>query len=217
MLRGCIGGNRKNSGRVGAQLNQLEIEKMRQDYDNGKYTVIFDRETGELRALRNGELWQDLSDNKLVYLMLVEHQRALDRIAELERFKAAYEEWHEKTEWVQETATYKELGKHRADVLRERIAELEQRLEVRADGKPDDIYCRDQTIAAQDEIIDDLRKKVVELEKDAARLDWMQENYLCADFMYGEPATEGIFIEFPEKSRYCGDLRTDVDTAMQKG
>lgn len=47
-------------------------------------------------------------------------------IAELERFKAAYEEWHEKTEWVQETATYKELGKHRADVLRERIAELEK-------------------------------------------------------------------------------------------
>lgn len=56
---------------------------MRQDYDNGKYTVIFDRETGELRALRNGEAWQDLSGNKLVYWMLVEHKRALEQRAEL--------------------------------------------------------------------------------------------------------------------------------------
>ena len=64
---------------------------MQQDYDNGKYTVIFDRETGELRALRNGEVWQDLSGNKLVYWMLVEHKRALERIAELEKDAARYQ------------------------------------------------------------------------------------------------------------------------------
>ncbi len=109
---------------------------MQQDYDNGKYTVIFDERTGAMHALRNGEPWQDLSGNKLVYWMLVEHKRALERIAELE--------------------------------------------------------------------------------KDAARLNWMQENYICADFHYGEPATEVIVIEMPKRSRFCGDLRTDIDAAMQK-
>ena len=39
--------------------------------------------------------------------------------------KAAYDEWQEKTEWVQQTATYDELGMHRADVLKQRIAKLE--------------------------------------------------------------------------------------------
>lgn len=35
--------------------------------------------------------------------------------------------WLEKTEWVQETATAKELGLHRADVLRMRIENLERK------------------------------------------------------------------------------------------
>lgn len=56
---------------------------MRQDYDSGKYTVIFDRETGELRADRNGEAWRDLSGDKLFYWMLAEHKRALEQRAEL--------------------------------------------------------------------------------------------------------------------------------------
>lgn len=62
---------------------------MRQDYDSGKYTVIFDRETGELRAERNGEEWRDLSGDKLVYWMLAEHAAAQQEIA---RLRAALEE-----------------------------------------------------------------------------------------------------------------------------
>lgn len=58
---------------------------MQQDYDNGKYTVILDELTGAMRALRHGEEWQDMSGNKLVYWMLVEHKHALERIAELEK------------------------------------------------------------------------------------------------------------------------------------
>lgn len=108
---------------------------MKQDYDNGKYTVIFNERTGALHALRNGEVWKDLSGNNLVYWMLVEHKRALERIAELEQ--------------------------------------------------------------------------------DAARLDWMQENFICADFRYGEPATEVIAIEMPRGARVCGDLRVDIDAAMK--
>lgn len=56
---------------------------MQQDYDNGKYTVIFDEKTGKMEALRHGEPWQDLSGNNLVYWMLVEHQRTLEQRAEL--------------------------------------------------------------------------------------------------------------------------------------
>ena len=35
-------------------------------------------------------------------------------------------EWSEKTDWIQETVTAKELGMHRADVLRKRIEDLEK-------------------------------------------------------------------------------------------
>jgi hypothetical protein len=42
-------------------------------------------------------------------------------------YKAAYEEWSNKTDWVQETATPRELGKHRADVLKDRITRLKTR------------------------------------------------------------------------------------------
>lgn len=45
-------------------------------------------------------------------------------VERLRRFEAAYIEWQEKTEWVQADAKPKELGKHRADVLRERIEAL---------------------------------------------------------------------------------------------
>ena len=44
-----------------------------------------------------------------------------------EALKAAYDVWQDKTEWVQETATPRELGMHRADVLKDRIALLKTR------------------------------------------------------------------------------------------
>lgn len=51
---------------------------MQKDYDNGKYTVVFDETTGALYALRYGEYWKDLSGDKLIYWMLVDHIRVLD-------------------------------------------------------------------------------------------------------------------------------------------
>lgn len=48
-----------------------------------------------------------------------------DRIASLE---TALHEWLDKTEWVQQTCRPRELGLHRADVLKARIAELETKL-----------------------------------------------------------------------------------------
>jgi len=49
--------------------------------------------------------------------------------AELERIKQSWDEWIKKTEWVQETCQPKELGRHRADVLRMRIEALQAELE----------------------------------------------------------------------------------------
>lgn len=64
--------------------------------------------------------------------MLVYHaQRTRPELTEygaglLNNYKSAYEEWQDKTEWVQQTATYDELGMHRADALRKRIDQLEE-------------------------------------------------------------------------------------------
>lgn len=44
--------------------------------------------------------------------------------------EAAYNEWHDKTEWVQKTAKAHELGKHRADVLKDRIDQLRAEVEA---------------------------------------------------------------------------------------
>ena len=49
----------------------------------------------------------------------------LDELERLERFKTAYMEWQDKTEWVQKTAQPEELGKHRADVLAQRLKKAE--------------------------------------------------------------------------------------------
>jgi hypothetical protein len=48
--------------------------------------------------------------------------------ATIERQNKALDEWHNKTEWVQETAQPPELGMHRADVLKQRIEHLNKAL-----------------------------------------------------------------------------------------
>lgn len=54
--------------------------------------------------------------------------------AERDRLEVALDEWLDKTYWVQTTATVSELGKHRADVLRERIEALTESKSVVATG-----------------------------------------------------------------------------------
>ena len=54
---------------------------------------------------------------------IIEQQVA---ILELEQYRKSWYEWSEKTDWVQETAKVKELGMHRADILRKRIEDLEK-------------------------------------------------------------------------------------------
>ena len=50
-------------------------------------------------------------------------------------YKTAYDEWHEKTDWVQATCHWSELGMHRADVLKKRLSDAEHRYTVAAIAK----------------------------------------------------------------------------------
>lgn len=54
---------------------------------------------------------------------------AADELASLERYRTAYNEWVDKTEWVQSDTSLpaKYLGMHRADVLKDMISELKER------------------------------------------------------------------------------------------
>lgn len=61
---------------------------MQQSYDDGKYTVVFNDKTGEIKALRHGEPWKDLSGDKLTYCMLAAH---VDAQAEIARLRGALE------------------------------------------------------------------------------------------------------------------------------
>ena len=54
---------------------------------------------------------------------ILEQQKSL---LELEKYRESWYEWSEKTDWIQETVTAKELGMHRADVMRKRIEALEK-------------------------------------------------------------------------------------------
>lgn len=60
----------------------------------------------------------------------------LELIADIERlkhFETAYKEFSDKTDWVQETAHWSELGMHRADVLRKRCNDLTSHNQAQAD------------------------------------------------------------------------------------
>lgn len=55
--------------------------------------------------------------------------KAADELGALERYRTAYNEWVDKTEWIQADTTLpaKYLGMHRADVLKDMLSELEER------------------------------------------------------------------------------------------
>lgn len=50
--------------------------------------------------------------------------RLIAEIERLQSFKTAYMEWSDKTDWVQESAHWSELGRHRADVIKDRFQAL---------------------------------------------------------------------------------------------
>ena len=89
----------------------------------------------------------------VVLALLVENER-------LQQFEAAYTEWSDKTDWVQKSVHWSELGMHRADVLHKR--------------------CRDGALhqQAQADRIKVLMAEVEALRKDAERYRWFRVNSL---------------------------------------
>jgi hypothetical protein len=73
------------------------------------------------------------ADPDLIQESAAELRRLHEVNERLRRFELANNLWHEKTDWVQETVRPLELGRHRADVLKQRIERLqEQRDELLA-------------------------------------------------------------------------------------
>lgn len=53
-----------------------------------------------------------------------DYSELCEEIERLKSFKVAYSEWMDKTQWVQDSVHWSELGKHRADVILERMKRL---------------------------------------------------------------------------------------------
>jgi len=60
---------------------------------------------------------------------IVEQHRLEEAARLIEMLEAALRDWHERTEWVQQTSLTHELGLHRADVLRQRIESRDAEIE----------------------------------------------------------------------------------------
>lgn len=92
--------------------------------------------------------------------------REARRVAELEKYRTAFMEWHDKTAWVQSDKRFdvvRPLGKHRADVLREYIELLEARaaqtLTVRVPVRCDCCYSESEA-AMFDGVVAEFREKL---------------------------------------------------------
>ncbi|HEM6679519.1 ead/Ea22-like family protein [Citrobacter koseri] len=90
----------------------------------------------------------------------------LDELEALQSFRTAFNEWHDKTEWVQGDKRFdviKPWGKHRADVLKSYIDHLESSLKSRLLTNADrDIAALRQRIADQQGIILSARQFISE-------------------------------------------------------
>ena len=77
------------------------------------------------KALRLADALDAVNTNNAdSLLMQMVARSAAAELRRLHRFEVSANEWIKKTEWVQETATCKELGYHRADVIKQRFDRL---------------------------------------------------------------------------------------------
>ncbi len=81
-------------------------------------------------------------------------------------------------------------------------------------GSPDG-YVRVVVISAADWEIEQAR--VAALEADAARMNWIQSNALCADFEYKHNGYNMpvVCIQWPKNVGVSGNLRASIDAAMR--
>lgn len=117
----------------------------------------------------------------------------------LQRFETAYKEYSDKTDWVQETSHWSELGMHRADVLRKRVDQLKAENEALRDG-------------ANFRAIQSLRKDCEELRKDAERYRWLREA-VQSDF---DVSYDMLELRIATPHHDSDDLDACIDAAMSK-
>ncbi|CDZ82933.1 hypothetical protein BN1086_01028 [Citrobacter koseri] len=99
----------------------------------------------------------------------------LDELEALQSFRTAYMEWSDKTDWVQTDKRFdviKPWGKHRADVLKLYIENLESSLESRL------LTNADRDIAA-------LRQRIAELEAKLQTADKLQDSAFRHGLQHG--------------------------------
>ncbi|MDM2958767.1 ead/Ea22-like family protein [Citrobacter sp. CK202] len=87
----------------------------------------------------------------------------LDELEALQSFRTAFNEWHDKTEWVQGDKRFdviKPWGKHRADVLKLYIDHLESKLEAKEEQRANWF----QMAQKLGEDLDAAEKRIAELE-----------------------------------------------------
>ncbi|TWI48027.1 hypothetical protein IQ22_04220 [Pseudomonas duriflava] len=115
-----------------------------------------------------------------------ENEKLQVEVERLRQFEAAYMEWSDKTEWVQQSAEVNELGKHRADVMRERIERLREEverlsnaLEVEKRSLQCEVNRRNQYAMESNELDRQLDETIAEcdaLKADAERYRWLRDN-----------------------------------------
>ena len=81
-----------------------------------------------------------------------DRMEAAAELRRLHQHEKALNEWLDKTEWVQDTAHFSELGMHRADVMCKRIEQADAR-EKYLSGKLEE---KDKEIARLNKVIDKL-------------------------------------------------------------
>ena len=88
--------------------------------------------------------------------------KAADELKSLQRYRTAFNEWVDKTEWMQKSLPAKYLGMHCVDALKDLISELEARCAKweavfgHLGGTPDE--CGNAIIAARDELEERTRR-----------------------------------------------------------
>lgn len=106
----------------------------------------------------------------------------LDELEALQSFRTAFNEWHDKTEWVQGDKRFdviKPWGKHRADVLKLYIDHLESKLEA-AEKRNAELVHNHRVHAAR--LIDErgqLKQRIAELEARTLTIKQFDEFQIC--------------------------------------
>jgi|GEM_PF-5582993 len=130
-------------------------------------------------------------DAEAAMVVYVEREALQEQVQKLEMFKEAFDQWHDKTEWVQTDKRFDVLlpwGKHRADVLKDYIDMLEEQV---------------QTLAAEaDYLRDEIKQhsESVHLCEVCGKDDPCKNDDVCYALSHPLPATVAVIREIGAKA-----------------